>query len=128
VRLVLYPEQPLSDLKRVTPYWYIATPYTKYRDGHEAAFIAACQVTAALIRVGQPVFSPIAHSHVIAIHGDLSLTDHDVWLTADRPLMDAAGGILVVMLDGWEDSIGVKHEIEVFKQAGKPIEYLMPME
>lgn len=127
MKLVLHPDQPLSDLVRVKPYWYAATPYSKYPGGHEAAFIAACQVTATLIRHGQPVFCPIAHSHPIAIHGNLSLTDHNIWLPADRPLMDAAGGILVVMLEGWDESIGVRHEIEVFQKAGKPIAYLQPV-
>jgi hypothetical protein len=32
------------------------------------------------------------------------------------------------MLEGWQESIGVTHEIEVFTKAGKPIEYLMPVE
>jgi hypothetical protein len=128
VKLHLYPEQPLSDVCRATTFHYLASPYSRYPHGMEAAFRAACEATAVLMRQGHRVFSPIAHSHPIGVHGLLPLTDHNLWMAADRPFMDSASGCLVLMLEGWQESIGVKHEIEVFTKAGKPIEYLMVME
>jgi hypothetical protein len=50
--------------------------------------------------------------------------DHDIWLPADRPMMNAAGGLLIVRMPGWSSSYGIKVEAGVFAAAGKPVEYL----
>ncbi len=107
-------------------YWYVATPYSKFPDGLFEAHVAACRVTAKLIKAGIPCFSPIAHSHPIAIHGMIDPMSHAIWLPADRPLMDAAHGLIVVELEGWDESEGIAHEIEVFRRAGKPVVHLDP--
>lgn len=104
-------------------FWYVGTPYSRFPGGIEAGFRAACKVTAELLKAGHPVFSPIAHSHPLAIHGDINPTDHAVWLPADAPMMDAAHGLIVAMLPTWRDSYGLAHEIDVFAKAGKPIIY-----
>ena len=44
-------------------FWYLASPYSKYPEGTQAAFEMACWQAGLLIRAGVPVFSPIAHSH-----------------------------------------------------------------
>ena len=108
------------------PYFYLASVYSRYPAGIDAAFIVACKVAARFIKAGVPVFSPISHSHHIAIHGDIDPLSHDIWLPADRPMMDAACGIIVVRMEGWEESVGIAHEIEVFKQAGKPVLFVDP--
>lgn len=107
-------------------YYYLATPYSKYPEGIEAAFIAACKITAKLIAAGTPVYSPIAHTHPVAIHGGMDPLDHNIWLPADKPLMDGALGLIVAKLPSWESSYGISVEIEAFKKAGKPIRYLEP--
>jgi hypothetical protein len=83
-------------------------------------------VAARFIKAGIPVFSPIAQSHPVALHGGIDPLSHDIWLPADRPMMDAACGIIVVRMEGWEESVGIAHEIAVFKAAGKPVLYVDP--
>ena len=107
-------------------FWYLASPYSKYSAGIFAAYVDICQQTALLVRAGIPVFSPIAHSHGIAEFGDIDPADHAVWLPADAPFMDAAHGIIVCKLPGWDNSRGVQHEIDVFAAAGKPVVYMEP--
>lgn len=107
-------------------YWYVGTPYSKYAGGIEAAFKAACEITGRLIVKGIPVFSPIAHSHPIAEHAGIDPMSHAIWLEADRPLMEAAHGMIVVMLPGFAESHGVAHEVEYFTKAGKPVYWLDP--
>lgn len=109
-------------------FWYLATPYSLYPTGIQAAFTDACHAAASLIRAGVPVFCPIAHTHPIAMVGEIDPLDHEIWLPADRPMMDAAKGLIVCKLYGWEESRGVAFEIETFKAAGKPILYLAPGE
>src|SRR5690349_3193682 len=104
-------------------FYYVATPYSKYPHGLEAAFHEACRVTAKLLRDGERVYCPIAHTHPVATAGDIDPLDHELWLAADRPLMDAATGLIVVKMPGWQDSRGVAAEIEVFRAAGKRIRY-----
>lgn len=112
------PELPLID-----GFWYVGTPYSRFPDGIAAAFTAACKNTAALVRAGVSVFSPIAHSHPVAFYGKIDPLDHAIWLPADAPLMKAAGGLIVVMLQTWQDSVGLRHEIDAFEAAGKPVVY-----
>ena len=107
-------------------FWYLASPYSKYPEGTQAAFEMACGQAGLLIRAGVPVFSPIAHSHPISEHGGINPLDHDIWLPADKPFMDAARGCIVVMADGWQESYGVKFEIDTFYHAGKPFVFMQP--
>lgn len=109
-------------------FYYLATPYTKYPGSIEAAFIAACEQTAVLLRAGLSIFSPIAHSHPVAIHGNIDPLAHDIWLPFDGAMMDAACGIIVCKLPTWDQSRGVSHEIETFVKAGKPVIYMEPGE
>jgi Domain of unknown function (DUF1937) len=110
----------------MTGYYYLATPYSKYKTGINAAFLMACEIAARLISIGVPVFCPIAHSHPIALLGGLEPLSHDIWLPADKPLMDGAAAMIVYMADGWDESYGVKVEIEHFRKAGKQVFYLSP--
>lgn len=107
-------------------FWYVATPYTKYEGGLDAAFADACEWTARLLASGVSVFSPIVHSHPIAMAGRLDPLSHDFWMRVDAPFMEAAYGLIVVRLPGWEDSKGVQAEIGWFKQRGRPIRYVGP--
>ena len=103
---------------------YLATPYSKHPEGIDAAFRYACHAAGRLLSRGVKAFSPIAHSHPIAIHGNVDPLSHEIWLAADRPFMQAARGMIVVMMPGWETSYGVQQEIAAFNEMQKPIHYL----
>lgn len=110
------------------PLIYLASPYSLYSAGHEAAYVEACVAAADLIRAGYRVYSPIAASHPIATHGGLDNMDADLWLDQCAPFMEAAAGIVVLMLEGWQESYGVAHEIERFANMDKPIVLMVPGE
>ena len=107
-------------------FWYIASPYSKFPDGIEAAFQAVCREVGLLIRAGVPVFSPIAHTHPVAMACDIDPFDHSIWLPSDAPMMEAAHGIIVCKLERWEKSYGVTHELERFRCAHKPVVFMTP--
>lgn len=113
-------------MKRLTefPLVYLATPYSKYNDGIECAFRDAAALTAKLLRLGVKVYSPIAHTHPIAIYGDLDPLDHAIWLPFDEAMMKKSDALLVAQMHGWRESYGVSHEIQFFTAAGKPVFYL----
>lgn len=116
----------LADLSWSNSLCYLATPYSKFPTGIEDAFKAACILTGVLLRKGVKVYSPIAHTHPIAIHGGIDPLDHDIWLPFDQAMMEAAGICVVAMLPTWEQSYGISVEIETFRKAGKPVFYLNP--
>jgi len=111
-------------------YWYVGSPYTRYPDGKASGFYIACVETARLLKAGVPVFSPIAHSHVVATAGNMSLGDdaasHAAWLKLDELMMAPARGLIVLRMNGWEESVGLKHEIEFFQARSKPIVMMTP--
>ena len=103
---------------------YVATPYSRYADGLDAAYEEACAVTGELLRFHVKAFSPIAHSHGIAKYANIDPLDHQFWMRADKTYIDKADALIVVQLDGWDESVGVAMEIRDFREAGKPIEYI----
>lgn len=106
---------------------YLATPYTKYHLGIDAAFVHAAEVSARLLQRGVRVYSPIAHTHPLAIYGNLDPLDHTIWLPFDEAMMDAADCLIVARMKGWDESFGVKHEIEFFAREKKPIIHIDPV-
>lgn len=111
--------------------FYLASPYTKYHEGVDAAFSAVCKQAAFLKNNGIDVFSPIAHSHPISVHGQLGSyspgdSEYQNLLEWDKKFIDRCDGIIVCMMDGWQESYGVKWEMEQFSKQGKPIFYMTP--
>lgn len=105
---------------------YLGTPYTKFPDGIEAAWVEACRLTARLMKAGVKVHSPIAATHGVAIHGGIEPLDHSIWLPFDEVMMAVCDVCLVAEMEGWQRSFGVAHEIAWFTAANKPVIYLDP--
>jgi Domain of unknown function (DUF1937) len=108
----------------MTPFWYLATPYSRYEEGFESAHRTACREASRLLDAGILVFSAIAHTHSIQKFG--GPRPHDFWMRADFPFMEAAYGIIVSLMPGWDTSEGVRQEREYFRSAGKPERVLDP--
>lgn len=106
---------------------YLATPYSKYKAGINTAFAEAARIAALLLTTGVRVYSPIAHTHPLAIYGNLDPLDHSIWLPFDEAMMEAADCLIVARMDGWDESFGIKHEIEFFQREGKPVIHIDPV-
>jgi hypothetical protein len=103
---------------------YLASPYSKFVRGLEGANREICRIAGVLVSMGIPVFCPIGHSHAIAEHSGLDPLDHELWLSADEPMMEAATALIVAEMDGWQESVGMARELGAFLLAGKPIVHL----
>lgn len=112
-------------------YWYLASPYAKYPEGKEAAFIAIAEQAAKLIKAKVSVYSPIVHNHTIA-SADYALEhekDPDFWVNAiDGPMMHGAFGLIVCMLPSWNESVGIRREIAFFESCDRDILYTLPFD
>ncbi len=104
---------------------YLASPYT-HPDAsvREDRFQAACQMTARMMRGGLMVLSPIVHSHPLTAHGLPG--DWNYWQQIDRHYLEMCERVTVLMLPGWKESRGVQQEIEIAKELGKPVSYILP--
>lgn len=110
-------------------FWYVATPYSKYPEGREQAYIDACKAASYLIKSGLRVFCPIAHSHAISEHGGVDPNSHEIWLGQDLAFWHSAHGMIVAQMPSWEISHGVNVEIAWFTSHRRPIYYLQwPLE
>jgi hypothetical protein len=102
---------------------YLASPYSHENpDVQEARFKAVCLVAAKLIGRGHMIFSPIAHSHPIALHGLAG--DWQTWRAFDLAMIDACKEVWMLLLPGWGKSEGMRDEEEYAMSLGKPVRYL----
>lgn len=107
-------------------YWYLATPYSKYPHGKQAAFEEACRQAALLLKAGIHTFSPIAHSHPIAVAGNLPLGHEFDWLGFDMTFIQHARGMIIGEMEGWSESYGIGEELKEFRRLAKPIINMIP--
>jgi hypothetical protein len=113
--------------ERVGGFWYLATPYSKYPGGIEAAFKLACINAGVLMKAGIAVFSPIAHTHPIVIACKMDpFDDFFFWVPPDKPMMEAARGVILLQAEGWQQSVGMQIEREAFTAACKPVILMQP--
>lgn len=105
---------------------YLATPYTKYKWGIDAAAVDAGKVAGRLLTRGVKVFSPIVHAHYISMVTGIDPIDHDFWMRADAAYMNKSDALLVCRMAGWEESFGVNEEIKNFVLSNKPIFHIDP--
>ncbi len=107
----------------MTGFWYLATPYSRYSKGIEAAFNDAVSAAATCIKAGVMVFSPIAHSHPIAVAGQIA-GHFEQWAALDEAMIAASNGMIVVEMEGWQESAGIKAEIDLCHKLGKSVHFM----
>ncbi len=111
-------------IHRLYPFTYLASPYTHPEHSvRERRFKAACLAAATLMRQGKRVFCPIAHSHPIDLMYDAPESG-DFWKEQDAPYLWACSEMVILMLVGWQDSQGIKHERAVAEQRGIRVRYM----
>jgi hypothetical protein len=107
---------------------YLASPYTHPDPAvMEARFLAACTAAGKLMQQGFVVFSPIAHTHPIAVHCELP-RGWEFWKRFDEEFVCNSKKLIVLMLDGYAESKGVAAEVEIACRHGIPVEYKTPEE
>ena len=114
----------LQSLRDTETFVYVASPYSKYPGGMEAAFHEVCRAAAWLVKQGVKVFCPIAHTHPIAVAGNMDLADHEIWMPQDGPFMDAASCMVIVEMESFDTSYGIQQEHNAFIAAGKRVYHL----
>ncbi len=105
---------------------FLSTPYSKHPRGLDAAWREACDVSERLRRTGQRVFSPIEEGHRLAAETGVDPLDWEFWMACYEPWVKRCDVLIVAALDGWEQSIGVTAERDLFARQSKPISIIHP--
>lgn len=106
---------------------YLAAPYTHPDPAVlEQRYEAANRAAAVLMRDG-PVFSPVSHSHRIADFMDAALRlDHYFWQEQDTAVLAHCSRVVVLQMDGWQESKGIAAECAFADAIGIPVEFMHP--
>lgn len=106
---------------------YLASPYTHDDPAvRQARFEAAVDASAALMKEGHAVYSPIGNCHPIQERHSLP-TEWAYWQEFDTLIISRCDELYILMLDGWKQSVGVTAEIKIAEELGKPVYYyVMP--
>jgi nucleoside 2-deoxyribosyltransferase len=107
---------------------YLAGPYT-HPDPfvRENRYAALTEAAAKLIKDGHIVFSPITHLHPVDAFLRPTEYDTDWWFALDEPFMAACTELVILTLDGWEDSKGTAAERAWFEERGLPVTFMEPV-
>lgn len=120
---------PVCGVAGFRPLNYLACPYSTPNAGEkEWRFKQATLATAWLTReCGDTVFSPITHSHPLATIAGMNGAWAD-WKKFDMDFLAVSGRFTVLLLDGWQESVGVQDELKIAQKAGIKVQCLVPLD
>lgn len=99
---------------------FISTPYSDPdKSVQESRFEMACQLVAKLLNEGKFPISPIVHGHPTTKYGVRG--DWQFWQEYCRQMIQVCQVVYVGDLEGWQQSTGVREEIEFAKSLDKKI-------
>lgn len=107
-------------------YQYLASPYS-HPDPfvREERYLAAMKEMCAHLKLGIAIYSPIVHCHELAKIDSLP-RDAAFWRAYNFAMLAAAESLWLLMLPGWETSVGCAEEIEEAKRIGIIVLHLEP--
>ena len=101
---------------------YLACPYTHAEEHMEQRrYEWVTTVAAELMRQGLVVYSPITSMHYLARRLKVGEVD---WLQHDLTILARCDKLIVLQLEDWEASEGLRKEIEFAREHNIPIEYV----
>lgn len=103
---------------------YLASPYS-HEDPwvREERYLAVARTVSQLLVTGHWVYSPILYWHELAKIAGLP-KDAAFWKRSNMLVLAVVDKLCILQLSGWQDSAGVKAEVEEARERGLPIEYL----
>ena len=107
---------------------YVGCPYTS-KDPKEVEDRVRCatKLAAYMMSKGHVVFSPLTHSHTIAdFLPPEDRFSQEFWMGQDLPMLEECDVLLVLRLPGWEESRGLRTEMQEAQRLGKYILWVDP--
>jgi hypothetical protein len=103
---------------------FISSPYShKDKEILEDRVSKVSKFAAKLVSDGKVAISPIVYGHTLLTFHDMP-SDWGFWKNYCETFITKCDKMVLLMLDGWKESEGVKGEIEFATKLGIPIEYI----
>lgn len=100
---------------------YLASPYSHpRREVREQRAATAARVAASLMWRGMMVFSPVAHSHAVALAGALP-AEFAFWREWCLEMLARCDEMLIIPMPGYEESAGIAAETARATELGKAV-------
>lgn len=103
---------------------FLACPYS-HPDPEvtEQRFNACNSVAARILESGAALYSQVSMSHPInrELSGEHRNNVGKLWAPVDVVFMELMEELVILDLPGWDESSGIKREIEFFKDRGRPV-------
>jgi len=105
---------------------YLASPYS-HPDPLvvEDRYQKALKIVAEYAQLKIAVYSPIVHWHVVAKRYELP-TDAAFWAGLNETMLKRCSKLVVLAIDGWNESLGVQQEYDWALELGLPISFIKP--
>lgn len=101
---------------------YLACPYTHEHDYvQHRRYEQVTAVAAELMKRGFIIYSPITSMHYLSRHCKPNEID---WLHHDLTILARCDKLIVLMLEDWNKSEGLRREIEFAEEHNIPIEFM----
>lgn len=108
-------------------YLYLASPYTSSDFTKTVErYHEALDATHYLLSNKIWTYSPIVHCHSVAVIHGLP-TDFAFWSEYNHLMVLNSRGLAILMIDGWQESVGVTGEVEYCGALGKPIYFMLKL-
>lgn len=105
---------------------YLASPYTHKDEAIRIRrFILARDFVHDKLCQSYIIFSPIVYTHQLAMTHQMPI-EAEFWKFFNEDMLRKADELWVLKVDGWEQSLGVLHEIEIAAKLALPISYMEP--
>ena len=113
----------LPDIKTPESYIYLASPYSGHPFSQHVRYEYTKYVVFQMIEEKLAVYSPIVHFHDLA-HSYEMPKDAIFWDLINGAFVQQCSELWVLMLDGWEESLGIKLERDYADNLGKPTRFV----
>ena len=113
----------LADIPTPESYIYLASPYSGHPFSQHVRYEYTKYVVYKMIQETIPVYSPIVSFHDVA-HGYEMPKDALAWDLINGAFVQQCSELWVLMLDGWEESAGIKLERDYADNLGKPTRFV----
>jgi len=105
---------------------FISSPYThKDKKVEHQRYVDTCKYAAYLFTQQKMAVSPVIVGHPLLEHEKLP-GDFTFWKDYSFELLKGCSELHVLMLEGWDASVGIQHEIIFADQHEIPVKYFMP--
>jgi hypothetical protein len=102
---------------------YLASPYShpapRVRDRR---FLLTCQALASALHAGYLVFSPVVHGNPLLGFG--LPREEGFWTELHRLYLEHCKEFWLLLLDGWEECVGVQGDLALARQLELPIRFV----